>query len=90
MVAAGTSFASPLVAGVAALAENEAREDDDDGEDDMSPADHRLNLIRTADDLGDPGPDTIFSQGRLNAGRAVAEAEAGIADDDDDDDEDDD
>ena len=60
----GTSFASPLVAGVAALI--------DGGVDGYYRAGKlRSRLGRTADDLGDRGKDGLYSRGRLNARRAV-------------------
>lgn len=59
----GTSFAAPLVAGVAALvfSANPA----------LSPAEVEEILESTAADLGDPGPDTSFGAGRVNAYQAV-------------------
>ena len=60
----GTSFASPVVAAVAAL---------------VASADPALNngqivsvLEQTADDLGATGPDALFGHGRVNAARAVS------------------
>jgi len=62
----GTSLASPIVAGVAAL---------------MAAAQPSLSngqivslLEQTADDLGTPGFDSFFGFGRVNAGRAVSGA----------------
>jgi subtilisin family serine protease len=60
----GTSFASPLLAGVAALIDARV-----DGA--YRAGKLRSRLGRTADDLGDPGKDGIYSRGRLNAWRAV-------------------
>jgi hypothetical protein len=59
----GTSFAAPLVAGVAALvfSANPA----------LSPAEVEAILESTAVDLGDPGPDTSFGAGRVDAYQAV-------------------
>jgi thermitase len=62
----GTSFASPIVAGVAALvlAANP-----------QLTADGLVQLLRdTADDIGTPGFDTYFGWGRVNAYRAVEAA----------------
>lgn len=60
----GTSIASPLVAGVAALI---------DGEADGAINGRRIKVIlkNRADDLGEPGTDPIYGHGRVNAGRAV-------------------
>lgn len=60
----GTSASSPLVAAVAALVDGEANGTLDG---------RRLKVIlkNRADDLGEPGTDPIFGQGRVNAGRAV-------------------
>jgi subtilisin family serine protease len=59
--AAGTSMATPHVAGVAALiiAEN-------GGE--MNPGLVKRNLKQTSDDLGPPGRDAFYGFGRVNAG----------------------
>lgn len=66
LIGDGTSFASPIVAGIAALV---------DGEASGSLNGNQLHSIlkRTADDLGKPGTDNIFSHGRVNAAKAVAE-----------------
>ncbi len=60
----GTSFSSPITAGVAAL---------------LLAANPKLTnqellalLIATADDIGDPGFDSSFGWGRVNAARALA------------------
>lgn len=60
----GTSFSSPVVAGVAALvlAANPA----------LSPAQVDSILTSSSDDLGSPGYDIYFGAGRVNAARAVA------------------
>jgi len=60
----GTSFASPLVAGVAALADGKA-----DGA--LTARALRELLANTADDVGVRGVDNLFSHGRVNAFRAV-------------------
>jgi len=64
LVGAGTSFASPIVAGVAALI---------DGQAGGALNGHQLatQLAISADDLGDPGTDIIYSHGRVNAKKAV-------------------
>jgi subtilisin family serine protease len=62
----GTSFASPIVAGVAALVLAI--------DSDFTPTDVEDILLSTARDLGEPGPDEYFAQGRVDAGAAVAEA----------------
>jgi subtilisin family serine protease len=70
----GTSFASPVVAGVAALmfSANPA----------LTPAELVDILKRNADDLGPTGWDVTFGNGRVNAARAVnaAAANRGVAD----------
>jgi subtilisin family serine protease len=62
----GTSFSSPLTAGVAALAlsRNPA----------LSNAQINSLLVSNADDLGATGHDIYFGAGRLNAARVVAAA----------------
>lgn len=59
----GTSMASPIVAGVAALlvGQNPSR----------SPATIETILEQTAKDLGDPGYDHFYGWGRIDAGRAL-------------------
>ncbi len=58
----GTSMASPHAAGVAALvAADGARK----------PAQIRDGLLRSVDDLGQPGTDPAYGKGRVNALRAV-------------------
>nr|QIH44523.1 S8 family serine peptidase [Vibrio ziniensis] len=61
--ASGTSFSSPVVAGVAALvmAANP----------NLSPDEVELVLEQSADDLGTPGWDTSYGHGRVNAFAAV-------------------
>jgi thermitase len=63
----GTSFSSPIVAGVAALllAANPQLSND-----------ALVSLLeQTADDIGDPGFDSYFGWGRVNASRAVMAAQ---------------
>lgn len=64
----GTSFASPATAGVVALimAANPS----------LTPAEVESLLESTSDDLGDPGWDSFYGHGRVNAGRAVEQAAA--------------
>ena len=59
----GTSQASPLVAGVAALALSR--------EPGLTAAQLTDRLRATADDVGSPGVDAVFGAGRVNALRAV-------------------
>lgn len=70
----GTSFAAPVVAGVAALmfSANPA----------LTPAELVDILKRNADDLGPTGWDSVFGNGRVNAAQAVTAAAAtrGVAD----------
>jgi subtilisin family serine protease len=61
----GTSFATPMVAGVAEVLD--ARSGGF-----LSPLFLKLLLAATADDLGKKGPDNIFSFGRVNLGNAVS------------------
>jgi subtilisin family serine protease len=64
----GTSFASPIAAGVAALvlAVNP----------NLSASDLVNLMEQTADDLGSPGRDSTYGWGRVNAYRAVQAAQA--------------
>lgn len=66
----GTSFSSPLTAGVVALmlSANPA----------LQPSQVDAILTSTADDLGTPGRDDYFGAGRLNAARAVAAAKSAV------------
>lgn len=61
--AAGTSIASPHVAGVCALILS--------ANPSLWPEDVERILEQSADDLGDPGWDPYYGWGRVNAGRAV-------------------
>jgi len=60
----GTSFAAPLVAGVAALVDGKAGGSLNGGQ-------IKTRLAQTADDLGERGTDITYSHGRVNARRAV-------------------
>ncbi len=61
--AAGTSMASPAVAGVAALIVGKYGH--------LSPAELEARLRASADDLGKPGNDDFYGRGRVNALRAI-------------------
>lgn len=61
--AAGTSFSSPHVAGAAAqLVALMGR---------GQPSQIRATLVKSADDLGQPGTDPFYGRGRLNIARAI-------------------
>jgi lantibiotic leader peptide-processing serine protease len=60
----GTSFATPTVAGVAALVGGTRNGG-------FNPHQLATILAQTADDLGAPGVDNFYSHGRVNAARAV-------------------
>jgi lantibiotic leader peptide-processing serine protease len=60
----GTSFATPTLAGVAALVGRTRNGG-------FSPHQLATILAQTADDLGAPGVDNFYSHGRVNAARAV-------------------
>ncbi len=62
----GTSFSSPLVAGIAALVLSAAP--------DLTPAETTSLLESTARDLGDPGSDDHFGAGLVDAAAAVTAA----------------
>ncbi len=66
----GTSFASPHVAGVAALVRSLRP--------DLSQSAVYELVRHTADDVGEPGFDNYTGWGRLNAARAVSEAVIGL------------
>jgi hypothetical protein len=65
---AGTSFSSPITAGVIALMLSANM--------DLAPAQLEAIILSTADDLGTPGWDSSFGFGRVNADRAVRAAAA--------------
>ncbi len=60
---AGTSMASPVVAGVAALIVSKYGH--------MAPAQLEKKLVKATDDLGKPGADQFYGKGRINASKAV-------------------
>ena len=66
LVAAGTSAAAPHVSGVAALIDGKAGGGLGGGQ-------LKTQIQQTADDLGKPGADLLYSHGRVNAFRAVTE-----------------
>jgi subtilisin family serine protease len=66
-ILSGTSMAAPHVAGVAALIRSVNPQ--------LDRVDVKLLLERTADDLGTPGFDADFEWGRLNAARALENAQ---------------
>lgn len=63
----GTSFASPIVAGVVALVKSAKAG--------LAPATVRSVIFNSADDLGAAGYDIYYGYGRVNANRAVALAQ---------------
>jgi subtilisin family serine protease len=65
--ATGTSMASPAVAGVAALIVGKAN----GAGQRLTPAQVRVQLERSANDLGKPGNDDFYGAGRVNALKAV-------------------
>ncbi|MCX7513456.1 S8 family serine peptidase [Frateuria hangzhouensis] len=62
-IVGGTSFAAPQVSGAAALVWQAYPYFNNDLV--------RQTLLGTADDLGTPGPDSVFGYGMLNVGKAV-------------------
>ena len=60
---AGTSFAAPHVAGLAALLVAQLGHG--------NPALIRARILQSADDLGDPGVDPYYGKGRINVARAL-------------------
>lgn len=61
----GTSMAVPQIAGASALILQ--------AEPDLKPTDIKRILLKTADDLGDPGPDNVYGYGALNLTAALAD-----------------
>jgi subtilisin family serine protease len=59
---AGTSFAAPHVAGLAALLVAQLGHG--------NPALIRARILESADDLGKPGTDPYYGKGRINVARA--------------------
>jgi subtilisin family serine protease len=66
----GTSYASPIAAGVGAMIYSVR--------DDLSGRDVQDILYRSVDDLGAPGRDDSFGRGRVNTFNAIQEAQAYI------------
>lgn len=62
----GTSFSSPMTAGLAALILSINPE--------LTPADVESIIFNSAVDLGEAGDDIVFGHGRINAGQAVEDA----------------
>ncbi len=60
---AGTSFAAPTVAGLAALLVAQLGHG--------NPALIRARILQSADDLGEPGVDPYYGKGRINVARAL-------------------
>lgn len=65
----GTSMACPHVSGLAALLKSRRFE--------LTNADLEAALRSSADDLGEPGRDDVFGDGRINAYRAISTTPAG-------------
>jgi subtilisin family serine protease len=63
----GTSFATPHVAGLAALLVAQLGHG--------NPALIRARILQSADDLGEPGTDPYYGKGRINIARALGVAE---------------
>ena len=62
----GTSYASPMVAGLAALIWSH--------QPNLTPDEMEDLLKRTCDDMGAPGLDDVLGYGRINSGRALLES----------------
>jgi serine protease AprX len=61
----GTSMAVPQVSGAAALLFEDKP--------DLKPSDVKRILLKTADDLGEPGPDDVYGYGAMNLTTALAD-----------------
>ncbi|HWR34987.1 MAG TPA: S8 family serine peptidase [Clostridia bacterium] len=59
----GTSMASPLVSGLAALLVEDIGKD--------KPSEVKARLLQSADDLGQPGTDPYYGKGRINVPHAI-------------------
>jgi len=68
LLAGGTSFATGIASGVAALVDGQAAGA-------LTPGQLEQTLLRTADDLGRQGVDALYAHGRVNAARAVGAIE---------------
>ena len=66
----GTSMASPVVAGAAALVQSRWPG--------LKPAQVKSILFKTADDLGKKGVDKVYGRGRLNVGQALSPINARV------------
>ena len=64
LIGSGTSFASPIAAGVAALVDGQAGGA-------LNASQLKTALMNSTDDLGANGTDNLYSHGRVNAGAAV-------------------
>ncbi len=67
----GTSMASPHVAGLAALLIASGTVKDENGDAKINNQDVRLRMEKTATDLGNPGRDSMYGYGLINAAAAV-------------------
>jgi subtilisin family serine protease len=76
----GTSMASPHAAGVAALIVSQFGRLDQDGDVKLPPQKVESLLQSTAIDIGEPGYDECFGNGRIDALRAVTADTSGVRD----------